>query len=78
MSAAVLRHAGSASNHDHRPGASFGNQQFSGMGNSKLCDDCGQPKPLGTSWSKFGPNKAFYRCPACTSDRATRKAGGAA
>lgn len=73
MTESVLRHAGS-SNPD-RAGASFGNPQFVGLGNAKICDDCRSPRSFGSGWKKWGPGNVLYRCPRCVIERAARKSG---
>lgn len=73
----ILRNAGSAQD---TPGVrvSYGVQMFTGLGNSKLCDACGNAHSLGTGWTKYGPGRILWRCPRCSIERAARKAGGGA
>ena len=73
MTDPILRHAGSATG--HTPGASYGNQQYAGHGNAKLCDDCGRQKRISKGWTKYGPGKVLHRCPECSIERAARKSG---
>ena len=63
---AVLRHAGSAN--PDKPGSSYGNQQYANHGVSRKCDRCERPVRIGGGWSKFGPGKLLWSCPACTRD----------
>ena len=68
MTDPVLRHAGSATNVQDRPGHTYGNQQFSDRGASRHCIRCDSWVSIGGGWRKTGPLK-LWTCPACVEKR---------